>query len=111
MLGPLAGDLIILYRMADTVITPSAYDRSDSNAAGWAVAVIVLLGVILFGIFVWPGLTRTTTGNASTPGAIDVNVRMPENQQGTQGTQQGTNPAGAGSVQNTGGSVQTPATQ
>ena len=86
--------------MADTVITPSAYDRSDSSAAGWAVAVIVLLGAILFGIFVWPGLTRTSTGNASTPGAIDVNVKLPEGvQQGTgagagAGTQQGTQPAG-----------------
>jgi hypothetical protein len=74
--------------MADTVITPSAYDRSDSGAAGWAVAVIVLLGVILFGIFVWPGLTRTSTGNASTPGAIDVNVQLPQGMQGTGGGQQ-----------------------
>jgi hypothetical protein len=86
--------------MADTVITPSAYERNDSSAAGWAVAVIVLLGVILFGLFVWPGMTRTSTGNASTPGAIDVNVQLPEGiQQGAgagtgAGAQQGTQPAG-----------------
>ncbi|MBL8158132.1 hypothetical protein JNK62_01195 [bacterium] len=87
--------------MADTVITPSAYERNDSSAAGWAVAVIVLLGVVLFGLFVWPGMTRTSTGNASTPGAIDVNVQLPEGvQQGIQGAgagagaQQGTQPSG-----------------
>lgn len=80
--------------MADTVITPSAYERNDSSAAGWAVAVIVLLGVILFGLFVWPGMNRISTGNASTPGAIDVNVNLPE------GVQQGTGAgAGAGAQQ------------
>jgi len=95
--------------MADTVITPSAYERDDSSAAGWAVAVIVLLGAVLFGVFVWPGIARTPAGNASTPGNIDVNVRLPQGQQ--QQGQQGTTPAGSGSTQNTGGSVQTPVTQ
>lgn len=88
--------------MADTVITPSAYERNDSSAAGWAVAVIVLLGVILFGIFVWPGIARTPSGNASTPNAIDVNVQLPQGQQGTQ------NPSTGGTQQQ--GSVQTPQT-
>jgi hypothetical protein len=97
--------------MADTVITPSAYDRNDSSAAGWAVAVIVLLGAILFGIFVWPGIARTPSGNASTPGNIDVNVRLPQGQQQQGQGQQGTTPAGSGSTQNTGGTVQTPVTQ
>lgn len=78
--------------MADTVITPSAYER-DSGAAGWAVAVIILLAVVLFGIFVWPGIGRTPAGNASTPtpatpGTIDVNVQLPQGTQG--GSQQGT---------------------
>lgn len=65
--------------MADTVITPATYD-SGNSAAGWAVAVIVLLGVLLFGIFVWPGASGVTpaNGNASTPDAIDVNVRLPQ---------------------------------
>ena len=90
--------------MADTVITPSAYERNDSSAAGWAVAVIVLLGVVLFGVFVWPGIARTPAGNASTPGNIDVNVRLPQGQQGQQGTQ---NPTGGTQQQ---GSVQTPQT-
>ncbi|OHB19771.1 MAG: hypothetical protein A2854_03935 [Parcubacteria group bacterium RIFCSPHIGHO2_01_FULL_56_18] len=92
--------------MVDAVITPSAYER-DSSAAGWAVAVIVLLGVVLFGVFVWPGIARTPSGNASTPGTIDVNVRLPEGQQGNA-------PSGVGSdstQQNTSGSIQTPVTQ
>jgi hypothetical protein len=89
--------------MADTVITPSAYERNDSSAAGWAVAVIVLLGVVLFGVFVWPGIARTPAGNASTPGNIDVNVRLPQGQQG-----QGTQPSTGGTQQQ--GSVQTPQT-
>ncbi|MFZ2555361.1 MAG: hypothetical protein WAZ27_03195 [Minisyncoccia bacterium] len=64
--------------MADTVITPAT---DSGGAAGWAVAVIILLAVILVGIFVWPGISRTTpsgTGDASTPDAIDVNVRLPQ---------------------------------
>ncbi len=94
--------------MADTVITPSAYERSDSGAAGWAVAVIILLGVIAFGVFVWPGILRTPAGNASTPstpGTIDVNVQLPQGQQ--ENTPAGT---GSGSTQNS-GSVQAPAAQ
>ncbi len=89
--------------MADTVITPSAYDRGDSGAAGWAVAVIVLLGAVLFGLFVWPGMTRTSSGNASTPQTpqnVDVNVRLP---QGLQGSGQN-----SGGTQNQGGTQQTP---
>lgn len=81
--------------MADTVITP-AYDRNESGAGGWAVAVIVLLGVIAFGLFVWPGIVRTPAGNASTPtnpDTIDVNVQLPQGIQGS-GSQQGTNPEG-----------------
>ena len=65
--------------MADTVITPAAQD-SGNGAAGWAVAVIILLAVVLVGIFVWPGLSRAPagSGDASTPDAIDVNVRLPQ---------------------------------
>jgi hypothetical protein len=72
--------------MADTVIssTPVREIRevdSGAGAAGWAVAVVLLLGVILFGIFVWPGLASIapaapapTTENAG----IDLNVTIPE---------------------------------
>ena len=86
--------------MADTVITPSV-DRGDSGAAGWAVAVIVLIGVVLIGIFIWPGVGRVTpAGNASTPGTIDVNVQLPQGQgqQGTNPGSGGTQPSGSGAV-------------
>jgi hypothetical protein len=62
-------------------------DRGDSGA-GWAVAVIVLLAVLLFGIFIWPGIRGIPSGNASTPtpttpDAIDVNVQLPQGLQGS----------------------------
>lgn len=67
--------------MADTIITPAVQDRSGSGtgSAGWAVAFMMLLGVILFGIFVWPGMGNNImpSTNNTNPG-IDVNVRLPE---------------------------------
>jgi hypothetical protein len=85
--------------MADTIITPASRDYdSGANAMGWAVAVILLLGVVLFGIFVWPGVGRVApAAPANTDRAIDLNVTVPEaaipganNNGGAQGgTQQG----------------------
>ena len=80
--------------MADTVINTPARDYdSAANAMGWAIAVVLLLGIILFGIFVWPGLARISPVNTSSPG-IDVNVKLPEGTTipGTQG--QGTQNSG-----------------
>lgn len=65
--------------MADTVITPAARD-TDSGAAGWAVAVILLLGIVLFAVFVWPGLPSVVP-SAPAPAqqnTIDVNLSVPE---------------------------------
>lgn len=94
--------------MADTVITPAARDYdSGANAMGWAVAVILLLGLILFGIFVWPGVGArgvVPSTNNTNPG-IDVNVKLP---QGT--TIPGTNSGaqgGAGTQQPAQGGTQT----
>ncbi len=85
--------------MADTVITPAVRDHdSGANAMGWTVAVILLLGLILFGIFVWPGVGRSVVPATTTdtnPG-IDVNVRLPEGI--TPGAMQGS----GGSTQNSG---------
>ena len=84
--------------MADTIITPASRDYdSGANAMGWAVAVILLLGVVLFGIFVWPGVGRVApAAPANTDRTIDLNVTVPEgaipgtNNGGAQGgTQQG----------------------
>ena len=70
---------------------------------GWAVAIILLLGVVLFGIFVWPGLGRVAPAAPAnnTDRSIDLNVTVPEGAipgtnnnsgQGTQGA--GTNNPG-----------------
>lgn len=84
--------------MADTIIAPAARE-SDSNAAGWAVAVILLLGIILFGVFVWPGLpTRNVAPSTPTQQnpTLDVNVTIPE------GALPGTNNPGGNTNQNQG---------
>lgn len=85
--------------MADISLTTPVRDYdSGANAAGWAVAVILLLGIVLFGMFVWPGLG--TNGAASAPTnntdrSIDLNVTLPEgaipgtNNNAGQGTQNG----------------------
>ncbi len=67
--------------MADTVITtPGVARESDSSAMGWAVALILLLGLILFGIFIWPGVNTSNTvpTTGTNPSSVDVNVKLPE---------------------------------
>lgn len=92
--------------MADTVITtPVARDYdSGANALGWAIAIILLLGIVLFGVFVWPGLrgVAPATPANNTDRSIDLNVTIPEgaipgtNNNSGQGTQNGgTNNSGA----------------
>lgn len=87
--------------MADTVITPATRDYdSGASAMGWAVAVILLLGLILFGIFVWPGVGRNIVpATTDTNRGIDVNVSLPESV--TPGTQ-----GGGGGTQNSGNNQQ-----
>ncbi len=66
--------------MADTVITtPTATRDSESSALGWAVALVLLLGLILFGIFVWPGVNASNTSPVqnTNPSSVDVNVKLP----------------------------------
>jgi hypothetical protein len=90
--------------MADTVITPASRDYdSGANAMGWAVAIILLLGVVLFGIFVWPGLGRVAPAAPAnnTDRSIDLNVTVPE------GAIPGTNNQGQGTQ---GGGTNNPAT-
>lgn len=93
--------------MADTVITPVVRDSdSGANAAGWAVAVILVVGMVLFGIFVWPGLARVAPAAPAAPAnntdrSIDLNVTIPEgaipgtNNDAGGGTQGGMNNSGA----------------
>lgn len=91
--------------MADTVITPASRDYdSGANAMGWAIAIILLLGIVLFGIFVWPGVGRVAPAAPANTGdgSIDLNVTLPEgaipgsNNNAGQG-------AGGGGTNNSGG--------
>ncbi|MES2953486.1 MAG: hypothetical protein V4674_02910 [Patescibacteria group bacterium] len=57
--------------MADTIInTPPQTPREDATG-GWAVAVIVLLGVV--GGFIWYTYYRTP----AKPGTTNINVTLP----------------------------------
>lgn len=97
--------------MADTIITPAARDvDTGANAMGWAVAIILLLGIVLFGIFVWPGLGRVAPAAPAnnTDRSIDLNVTVPEGAiPGTNNNSGGTQGAGT----NNPGTQQQPAAQ
>ena len=59
--------------MATIVNNPGG---SDSGAAGWMVAAIIIVAVILIGLFVWPGYARNmgAGGGEST----NINVTLPD---------------------------------
>lgn len=62
-------------QMATVINTPSVRDStSDGAAAGWAVAVVVLLGALLLALFVWPGFVRQSAPAQPTP---NINVTIP----------------------------------
>ncbi|MEK7099638.1 MAG: hypothetical protein AAB883_00665 [Patescibacteria group bacterium] len=56
--------------MATIVNNPGA---TDNGAAGWAVAVVILIAVVLGGLFVWPGYMKS----AQESGGTNVNVTVP----------------------------------
>ncbi len=61
--------------MATVINTPA--QASDSGAAaGWAVAVIVLVGAILLALFVWPGYVRQSAPTQQNT-APNINVTLP----------------------------------
>jgi hypothetical protein len=78
--------------MATVINTPATRDSSDNGAAGWAVAVAVLLALGLLALFVWPGIVRNSAAPADT--GSNINVTLP----GTGGTG-----GGAGGGADTGG--------
>jgi hypothetical protein len=47
---------------------------SGAGAGGWITAGVLLIGVILVALFVWPGYGRGTT---NTPAPTQVNVQIP----------------------------------
>lgn len=58
--------------MATIVNNPS---DGGSGAAGWIVAAVVLIGVILIALFVWPGFAGT--GGGAGAGDTNINVEVP----------------------------------
>ena len=58
--------------MADTIITNTP-DSTDSGAAGWAVALIIALAVIVGG-FVWYRYYRAPAPASTTTNSINVTV-------------------------------------
>jgi FlaG/FlaF family flagellin (archaellin) len=65
--------------MATIVNTPNS--DSGMGAAGWVVAVVVLVAIVLVGLFVWPGYAQQSNSAPST----NINVEVPT--PGTGGTQ------------------------
>lgn len=59
--------------MADTIVNTPAPRDDGGGAAGWFVAVIVLLGVIAGGIYVY----RNGIGRAPAPDTTNINVTVP----------------------------------
>ena len=53
--------------MATIINTPGSDNGGSGSAAGWVIAVIILILVILFGIFVWPGINGGTVANTTAP--------------------------------------------
>ncbi len=74
--------------MATVINTPATRD-SDNGAAGWAVAVAVLLAVGLLALFVWPGFVRNSAAPADS--GTNINVSLP-------GTNTGGTDTGGGAV-------------
>jgi hypothetical protein len=64
--------------MTDIVVSPVQKPESRSNAAGWIIALALLLGVAFFGIFVWPGVQDIVPRIPSQEGqGININVQLP----------------------------------
>ncbi len=63
--------LVIDLHMATIVNNPGS--DSGSGAAGWVVAAIVSIGLLLFAVFVWPGFGGVAGGG----GGTNINVEVP----------------------------------
>lgn len=60
--------------MATIVNNPGT---NDSGSAGWVVAVVVLVAVVLIALFAWPGFARNMGAPAADTTNIDVNIPNP----------------------------------
>ena len=75
--------------MADTTIvnTPAS---SDSGAAGWIVALIVLIAVIVGGFFLYRSYAHATHATPAPAGNTNINVTVPTPAPTVGGTSGGT---------------------
>lgn len=62
--------------MADTIVNTPPSNSNDSGAAGWAVALIILLAVIVGG-FVWYRYYGVPQTSASDTNTINVTIPAP----------------------------------
>ncbi len=53
---------------------PVAYD----NSGGWVAAVLVLIAVVLFGLFIWPGLVRREPAPVQQNPGVNLQVDVPQ---------------------------------
>lgn len=58
--------------MATVINNPS----DGASSAGWIVAAVVLVAIVLIALFVWPGFAGNM-GGGPTGGAAEVNVTVP----------------------------------
>lgn len=59
-----------------------ATDNTGSGAGGWIIAGVLLVGIILVALFVWPGYGR----DAAVPAATEINVEIPATGSGEAGS-------------------------
>ena len=59
-----------------------ATDDTGSGAGGWIIAGVLLIGITLVALFVWPGYGR----NAAAPAATEINVKIPATGSGEVGS-------------------------
>jgi len=59
--------------MATIINTPG----EGGSSAGWAVAVVILIAVILLGLFVWPGWMRQSAPPPDTTPGANIQVNLP----------------------------------
>ena len=59
--------------MATIVNNPGT--GSDSGASGWIVAAVVIIGIVLVALFVWPGFAGFGGGGDTTN--VDVSIPAP----------------------------------
>ncbi len=62
--------------MADTIISNTPGSRTDEGMAGWVIALVIILAVVIGAFFMYQnGLFRA---DSNTPGSTNINVTVPD---------------------------------